>query len=164
MPAAPNLATLLDVETEVEGVFLAYLVTALGLPAVASDSNATLVTPRVEVTCTLLEEGTHQATIPSGSLAGTTLYDQKLVKVGIDLTYSPALVQNPGLLRGTLREAMANYPALKAQFAVNGYYAIAPDTLRQVAGSRAIDDTEKTETIATVLQAVVFIMATGFPS
>lgn len=164
MPAAPNLATLLDIETEVEGVFFSYLSGVLGLPATESDSNQTLPTPRVEIICTLMEEGMHQVTIPSGSLAGTSLYDQKLVRLAIDLTYSPARVQSPNLLRGQLREAFANYPALKALFAVHGYYGLAPDTLRQVGGSRTINDQEKTETITTTLQAVFFIMASGFPS
>lgn len=164
MPAAPNLPTLLDVETEAEKVFETYLGTMLGLPAVPSDSGSTLVTPRVEVICTLMDEGMHQITIPSGSLAGTTLYDQKQVKLQIDLVYSPAVAQSPGTLRGTLRQAFANYPALKAQFAVNGYYGLAPDTLRQVGGGRSIDQTEKTERITTVMQAVLFIMPTGFPA
>jgi hypothetical protein len=161
---APNLYTLLDVETEVESVFAAYLGTTLGLPTVTSDSNTVLVTPRVEIICELIDEGMNQATIPSGSLAGTVLYSQKHVRITIDLIYSPARPQNPGTLRGTLREASANYPSLKAAFAVHGYYLLAPDTLRQTAGARTIDRVEKTETLRTVYEAVLFINPLGYPA
>ena len=165
MPA-PNLATLLDIETEVESVFYGYLATTLGLPAVESDSNTTLVTPRLEVICELIDEGMVQQTIPGGSLSGTVLYTQKHVRLTLDLTYSPArpTQQTPNVLRGTLRQASANYPALKTAFAVNGYYLLAPDTLRQTAGSRTIDRQEKTETMRTVMEAVFFINPLGFPA
>src|ERR1035438_6898657 len=121
MPA-PNLHTLLDIETEVESVFYGYLFTTLGLPAIESDSSTTLVTPRLEIVCELLDEGMNQQTIPTCSLAGTVLYVQKHTRITLDLTYSPARPQSPNVLRGTLRQAGANYPALKAAFAVNGYY------------------------------------------
>ena len=163
MPA-PNLQTLLDIETEVETVFYNYLATTLSLPAVASDSNMVLVTPRLEVICELLDEGMNQQTIPSGSLAGTVLYTQKHTRITLDLTYSPARPQTPNVLRGTLRQVGANYPALKAAFAVNKYYLLAPDTLRQVSGGRTIDATEKTETLHTVMDAVFFIDPRGFPA
>lgn len=165
MPA-PDVPTLLDVETEVEGVFYAYLGTALGLPAVESDSNTTLVTPRVEIVCTLLDEGPHQYTVPAGVAAGLTYYDQKRVQLKIDLIYAPdsAATQTPGVLRGKLRQVFGNWSAIKAQFAVHGYYGLASDTLRQTAGSRVTDSPEpKTETISTTLEAVVFIMPGGWP-
>ena len=164
--AAPNLYTLLDIETEVETVFANYLSNTLGLPAITSDTNATLVTPRVEVKCELLDEGMVQQTIPSGSLAGTVLYTQKHVRLTVDLVYSPArpTTQTPNVLRGTLRQAGANYPAIKTAFAVNGYYLLAPDTLRQVNGGRVVENTEKTETMRTIYEAVFFINPLGFPA
>lgn len=165
MPA-PDVPTLLDVETEVEGVFNAYLGTSLGLPAVESDSNGTLVTPRIEIVCTLLEEGPHQYTVPAGAAAGLSYYDQKRVQIKVDLVYAPDKTsQAPGVLRGKLRQLFGNWSAIKAQFAVHGYYGLASDTLRQIAGSRETDKPEpKTETISTTLEAVVFIMPGGWPS
>jgi hypothetical protein len=163
MPA-PNLQTLLDIETEVETVLYNYLFTTLALPATATDTNATQVTPRLEVICELLDEGMNQQTIPSGSLAGTVLYTQKNCRVTLNLTYSPARPQSPNVLRGTLRQVTANYPAIKAAFAVNSYYLLAPDTLRQVGGGRTVDSMEKTETLRTVLQPVFFINPSGFPA
>ena len=163
MPA-PNLHTLLDIETEVETVLYNYLATTLSLPAIASDSNTTLVTPRLEVKCELISEGMNQQTIPSGSLAGTVLYTQKNTRVTLDLTYSPARPQTPNVLRGTLRQVAANYPAIKAAFAMNGYYLLAPDTLRQTGGGRTIDTGEKTETLRTIFDAVFFINPLGFPA
>lgn len=163
MPA-PNLYTLLDIETEVEGVLNAYLGTTLGLPTVASDSNETLPTPRVEIVCELISEGMNQQTIPSGSLAGTVLYTQKNTRITLDLTYSPARPQTPNVLRGTLRQVFANYPALKTAFATHHYYLLAPDSLRQVGGGRTVDVAEKTETLRTVLEAVFFIDPLGFPA
>lgn len=164
MPA-PDLPTLLDVETEVEGVFNAYLGTALGLPTETGDSNTILVTPRVEIVCTLLDEGEHQYTIPSGSNAGLTFYDQKRVQIKIDLVYAPDVAaQLPGTLRGKLRQVFGNYNAIKAAFAVHNYYGIASDTLRQISGSRVVDTPEdETETISTTLEATVFIMPSAYP-
>ncbi len=163
MPA-PDIPTLLDVETEVEGVFNAYLGTALGLPTVQSDSNTTLPTPRVEIVCTLLDEGPHQFTIPSGVNAGLSYYDQKRIRIQVDLVYAPDFAQTPGTLRGKLRQVFGNWEAIKTQFAVHGYYGLASDTLRQVGGDRRVDDPEaKTERITTVLDAVVFIMPAAWP-
>ena len=162
--AAPNLATLLDIETEVESIFYSYLATSLGLPATKSDSNTTLPTPRLEILAELIDEGMTQQTIPSGSLAGTVLYTQKHVRLTLDLIYSPARPQSQNVLRGKLRQASANYPALKTLFAVNSYYSLAPDTLRQVNGGRIIDKTEKTETMRTVMELVLFINPSGFPA
>ena len=103
--------------------------------------------------------------IPSGSSAGLWVHDQKLTNLRIDLVFSPALVQSPGTLRGTLREALINYEALKAQFAINGYYRLATrETLRQVNGSQSVDNLEKTETISTILAPVFFIDPNGWPA
>lgn len=163
--AAPDIPTLLDVETEVEGVFNAYLGTTLSLPTVKSDSNTILVTPRVEIVCTLTEEGQHQFTIPTGVNAGLTFYDQKRVQVKIDLIYAPdKTLQAPGTLRGKLRQVFGNFEAIKNQFAVNGYYGIASDSLRQIGGNRTTDDPElKTERISTTLDAVLFVMPAAWP-
>jgi hypothetical protein len=163
MPA-PNLATLLDIETEVETVFYNYLATTLSLPAIKSDTNATLPTPRLEIICELIDEGMNQQQIQSGSLAGTVLYTQKHCRITLDLTYSPARPQSPNVLRGTLRQIGANYPALKAAFAVNGYYLLSADTLRQVSGARTVDTMEKTETLRTVYDATFFINPLGYPT
>ena len=162
--AAPDIPTLLDVETEIEGIFTAYLGTSLGLPTVASDTDTTLVTPRVEIVATLVDEGPHQFTIPTGVNAGLSYYDQKRVRIQVDLIYAPDWPQSPGTLRGKLRQVFGNYRAIATQFAVNGYYGIAPDTLRQVGGDRRVQDPEvETERLSTQLEAVVFIMPAAWP-
>lgn len=155
-----TLTTLLDTETEVERAFAAYLGTTLGLPTVTSDSDTTLVTPRVEIACTVTGDGGHEFTIPSGTNAGLRLYDQKMVEIRIDLVYEPGAPtdQAPGTKRGTLRKVLANYNALATAFATNGYYLLAPTTLQQTAGARVANDPEpESERLSTTLTAVVFL-------
>ena len=155
-----TLVTLLDTETEVERAFAAYLGTTLGLPTVTSDSDSVLVTPRVEIVCTVNSDGGHEFTIPSGANAGLRLYDQKNVTVLIDLVYEPGAPtsQAPGTKRGTLRKVLANYNAISAAFATNGYYFLAPTTLQQTGGGRSANDPEKeSERLSTVLTATVFL-------
>lgn len=155
-----TLVTLLDTETEVERAFAAYLGTTLGLPTVTSDSDTTLVTPRVEIVCVVNSDGGHEFTIPSGTNAGLRLYDQKNVTVNIDLVYEPGAPasQSPGTKRGTLRKVLANFNAIAAAFATNGYYFLAPTTLQQTGGSRTANDPEKeSERLSTTLTATVFL-------
>ncbi len=159
-----TLPVLLDVESEVERAFAAYLGTTLSLPVVRSDSDSTLVTPRIEIVATLNSEGPHEFTIPSGTNAGLRLYDQKSVSLQIDLIYEPGAPtsQSPGTLRGKLRQAFLNYPAIAAALATNGYYLIAPTTLQQTGGNRVANDPEpESERLSTTLTAVFFISQTA---
>lgn len=154
-----TLATILDVETEVEGVFYAYLTTNLGIASapIESDSNTETMTPRLEVIATRQSEGWHQTTIAAGTFAGRTLYDQSKVKLDINLVYNPAASQGQASLRGTMRKLLTDFEGLKTQFAVNGFYFLAPEQLRQTGGNRVIDNEEKTETITTELELELFI-------
>ena len=161
--AAPNLQTLLDVETEVERAFVAYLTGTLQLPAAGSDSNDTLVTPRVEAIASLVSEGSHIYTVPSGTYAGRYFYDQKAIRVTLDLVYSPSWGQGQGNLRGLLRVALSDYDGILASFATNGYLFLAKASLQQTDGDRTIDTGEKTETIRTVVEGTYFINPAAYP-
>ena len=154
-----TLATVLDIETEVETVFYNYLATTLGITGVSkSDSATDQLTPRIGVVATLELDGWHQTTIASGTFAGRTLYDQKKVKLDLDLVYNPAGAQGQAALRGTLRKVLTDFVAIQTQFAVNGLYFLAPETLRQTDGDRVIDTEEKTETIKMTLEMELFIV------
>lgn len=163
MPA-PSLAVLLDVETEVERAFNAVLGTSLSLPTVVSDSDSVLVTPRVEIIATLMEQGPHQNVIPVGPAAGRRIYDFFRVQVAIDLVYAPESSQSPGTKRGTLRQALTDVGALRTAFATNGYYFFAEDSLRQISGSREIDRDEGRERISTVVELIVQVSMAAVPA
>ncbi len=158
MPAA-SLATILDIEAEVEGVFKTYLTTTLGLAiTVSSDTDSHLTTPRVEVLAVLLGDMEHMLLVPSGTFAGRRMWDFKRVRVEINLVYNPAWSQSPGTVRGKLRKALTDSGAMQTAFQTNAYYQIAQDSIHQTDGARVIDDAEKTETITTVLEAVLQLM------
>lgn len=163
MPA-PDLQTLLDVETEVERAFGAYLTDTLQLPAIKSDSDEDLQTPRVEVVATLLRDGPQVYQVTSGTYSGRYFWVQKFIRVSLALTYSPSWGQNQGNLRGLLRVALSDYDGIIAAFATNGYLQPVKATLVQTDGDRTIDDGEKTETINTTLEFQAWILPAAFPA
>jgi hypothetical protein len=116
------------------------------------------MTPRVEVVSVLQSEGWHQTNITSGAYAGRTLYDQYKVRLQLDVVFNPAAGQSQATLRGTLRKALTDFSALQTAFAINAYYLLAPETLRQTDGDRVIDDAEKTETIKMTLEMELFLV------
>ena len=166
-----TLAQWLDIETEAEKVFGAYLGTTLGLPTVTSDSNASVTTARIEVFATVEQMGPHQLTIASGTYAGRRLYDQFLVTIAIDLVYSPywnatsaGSTHTAAALRGGLRRCLSDWRGLEGAFASDGLLSLAPDSLRQISGSRTINDAEKEEKISTHVSAMLFLVPTLIPT
>lgn len=153
-----TLQQLMDVETEIETVFETYLDSIVtDATSYASDSNTELDTPRVDVVATLVEQGRHQITIPAGTYAGRPVYDQFRVRITINVVYDPSFAQGQATIRAQLRVALTAYDALQSAFNAHAYLILAPDTLRQIDGSRDIDDAEKQETIGTTLEAVFFM-------
>jgi len=152
-----TLPDMLDVETEVEGVFKTFLATIVTAATIyKSDSDEENDTPNIGVVATLIEQGRHQITIPTGTYAGRPVYDQFRIRVDLSLTYDPSF-QGQASLRSRLRLGLTDYTALNTQFGVNAYLILAPDTLRQIDGSRDIDDEAKEETIGTVMECVCFL-------
>lgn len=156
MPA--TLADLLDFETEVERAFTSYLTTTLNLPAVGSDSNTDLQLPRVEVVATVVSEGPHVIQITTGTYTGRHFFDQKRVRVQIDLVYSPSWGQSQGSLRGNIRVALSDYDGILAALATNNYLYLAKATLMQTDGGRSVNDADKSETISTTIEGQFFIV------
>jgi hypothetical protein len=153
-----TLATLLDVETEVETCFQSILAAApFNLPAIASDSATDLLTPRVDVIAEVIRWGPHQITPASGTYAGVAVYDQFAVRLTLALIYQPEQAQSPGTLRGQLRQVLTGWTAMKAAFAVRNYLIPTGDSLRQTGGGRTINNDERTETLTTSLEFVCFL-------
>lgn len=152
-----DIQTLLDVETEVERAFVAYLTGTLQLPALGSDSDPDVQTPRIEATATLLSDYPHVYQARAGAYAGRYFYIQKRVSLALNLVYNPAWGQDKGSLRGLLRAALTDWDGIQAGFATNGYLLLAKATLIQTDGGRTIDNAEKTETISTSLEMQVFL-------
>lgn len=153
-----TLITLLDVETEAEYALKTYLAaTPYNLAAVTSDGAAELTTPRVEVVAEVVRWGPHQYTPDSGTYSGVAIYDQFLVRTSLSLVYQPEQGQSQGTLRGTLRKALSNWTGIKAAFASHNYLLPTGDTLRQIGGARSIDDEEKTETITSEIELMLFV-------
>lgn len=154
-----TLVTLLDVEAEVEAVFVSFLsASPYSLARVSgSDSAAALNTPRVEVSVEVLKWGPHQHTVASGTYSGRALYDQFQLRLSIAVVYQPEHAQSPGTLRGTLRKAFTDWAGLKAAFASRAYLLPAPDSMRQIDGSRVIIDEERTERLESVWELVAFL-------
>jgi len=153
-----TLITILDVETEVETAWKTLLsIAPYSLGAITSDTATEVTTPRVECVAEVMQWGPHQLTIPSGTFSGRSVYDQFMIRMRLDVVYQPEHAQGQATIRGTLRKALTDWTGIKAAFATNGYLFVAGDTLRQTAGSRIIDDTEKTETLSTILEFVVFL-------
>lgn len=161
--AAPDLQTLLDVETEVERAFAVYLTGTLQLPAVKSDSDEDLMTPRLAVVASLIREGPQVYQQTTGTYAGRYFWVQKFVRVTLDLTYSPSGGQNQGTMRGLLRVALSDSDGILAAFATNGYYLPAKHTLIQTDGGRVINDADKTETINTTLEFQAWMSSAAIP-
>jgi len=156
-----TLEQLLDVETEVEGVFRTYLAGLISAAtAYASDSNTEVTTPRIDVVATLIEQGRHQITIPAGTYANRPVYDQFRIRLDIGLVYDPSFAQGQAGIRGLLRVGLTAYDALQTAFNSNAYLILAPDTLRQIDGSREINDEQKEETINTTVEGVFFLNPT----
>lgn len=153
-----TLVTLLDVETEVETVLDAFFsASPYSLAAIGSDTAAALTTPRVEIVAEVVRWGPHQHTIASGTFAGRAVYDQFQLRLSLDVVYQPEHAQGPGTIRGTVRKALTDWVGLKAAFASRNYLLPAPDTFRQIDGSRLIVDEQKTERLQTILELVVFL-------
>lgn len=157
-----TLITILDVETEVETCLQSIFAAApFSLPAIASDSATALVTPRVEVVAEVIQWGPHQITPASGTFSGVALYDQFRIRATLALVYQPEQAQSQGQLRGKLRQVLTGWTAIKAAFAVRNYLIPTGDTLRQVGGGRTIQKEDKTETLLTTLELVVFLHPTA---
>ncbi len=153
-----TLITLLDVETEVETCFQSiFAASPFSLPALTSDTATDLLTPRVDVVAEVIGWGPHQITPASGTFAGLAIYDQFRVRANLALVYQPEHAQGQGQLRGTLRRVLSDWTAIKAAFAVRAYLLPTGDTLRQVGGGRTIQNDEKTETLLSTLELVVFL-------
>lgn len=152
-----SLATILDLETEIEGVFYTYITGTLGLASVKSDSSTILATPRVEITARISEMGPHQMLVASGTYAGRMIFDSFSINLGLDLVYSPDYAQSPGSLRGTLRKALFDVAGINAAFAVNGYLLMAANSLRIISSDRRIDNENKAETITHELSLIVLL-------
>lgn len=162
--AAPDLQTLLDVETEAERAFTEYLTDTLQLPAISSDSDSDLQTPRLGVVATLLREGGQVHQQLTGTYAGRYFWVQKFVRIQLDLTYSPSAGQNQQGMRGLLRSCLSDYDGIVAEFATVGYYLPPKATIIQTDGSRTIDDAEKTETISTTLEIQLWLQPSAIPA
>lgn len=153
-----TLPQLLDVETEIEGCFKTFFSTIVTAATIyKSDSNEETDTPNLGVVATLVEQGRHQITIPTGTYAGRPIYDQFRVRVDLALKYDPSFNQGQASLRAQLRVGLTDYTALQAQFNSNAYLILAPDTLRQIDGTREIDDEAKEETIGTTVEGMWFL-------
>lgn len=153
-----TLVALLDTESAVESAWTTLFGAAMaGTSVIGTDTASEVVTPRVECVATVTKWGPHQHTIASGTFAGRPLYDQFLVSTDLRLVFQPEHAQGQGSLRGALRKALTDWTGIQAAFATLGYYFPAPDTLRQTGGDRQIDNEEKTETISTTLELVVFL-------
>jgi hypothetical protein len=153
-----TLITILDVETEVETCLQSLFAAApFSLPALASDTATDLRTPRIDVVAEVIQWGPHQITPASGTFAGVAIYDQFRVRANLALIYQPEHAQSQGQLRGALRQVLTGWTAMKAAFAVRGYLIPTSDMLRQIAGGRTIQNDEKTETLLTTLELVVFL-------
>lgn len=165
MPA-PSLQVLLDVVSEAESALKAYLGTTLQVSvAISSDTNQPLTTPRIEIKATKVREEGHQYMIPSGSAAGLVVNDQVVVRLNLDLVYSPSVTdQNQDILVGLLYRALLNYDGINSALAVNGYYFLAKYTLRQTDGDRTTDSDNQEETVSTVCEGQFWIRPTAYPA
>jgi hypothetical protein len=153
-----TIPDMLDVETEVEGVFKTFLGTIVTAATIyKSDTNEENDTPNIGVVATLIEQGRHQITVPTGTYAGRPIYDQFRIRVDLSIRYDPSYSQGQASLRSRLRLGLTDYTALNTQFGQNAYLILAPDTLRQIDGSRDIDDEAKEETIGTVVEGMFFL-------
>lgn len=153
-----TLATLLDVETEVEtSVDALFSAAPYSLAAVGSDSNAYLTTPRVTCIAEVKKWGPHCYRVAAGVYAGRLMYDEFQVQVTVSLVYQPAHSQGPGAIRGAFRAALSDVTRFKAAFAVRDYLKIIGDSLRQIDGARLIENEDKTEEISAVMQFVAVL-------
>jgi hypothetical protein len=153
-----TLATILDVETEVELCFKTLLAaTPYSLGAVGTDTATELTTPRVECIAEVVRWGPHQHTPATGTYAGVAIYDQFALRLRLDVVYQPEHAQGQATIRGKLRHVLCDWSAMKTAFLTRNYLYAAPDTLRQVDGGRSINSEDKTETLSTGLELVVFV-------
>ena len=168
--AAPDFGTLMDIETEVESVFVSILNESFqsnGFSVIASGSDPSVerVTPLCTVVACRQSEGRHQTVVPVGQYAGRAVYDRFDVAVVIAVDYSPDWMNGQGgrQIRGVIREAVAQFEAIKAQFAVNDYYRLAPDTLRQIGGRREYDQNKVASQTHEYIMTL-FISPNGWPT
>lgn len=152
-----TLAQLLDVETETEACFKAYLQTIVTAASIyKSDENVDNQTPSVRLVSALVEQGNHQRTVATGAYTGRPVYDMFRVRTTFDLVYDPSFSQGQANLRAQLRLGLTAYAAIATYFNANNYLILAPDTLRQVGGSRTIDDQNKEEAINFTMEGIYF--------
>lgn len=161
--SAPDLATLLNVEPEVESVLAAYLANLMGVAVMTSDSDQIEFTPRVEIVATVLEQGPHQNIVQTGVYAGRRFYDFFRVSIAIDVVYAPSAQQNAGTIRGKVRSAFTDYQGIAAGFAINGYLLLASDSFRQNAGSRSVNADQKEARTSSTLDCVFQINPAAIP-
>ncbi len=160
-----TLAQLMDIEAEVEGSFKTFLATIVTAATIyKGDSNEENDTPNIGLVATLIEQGRHQITVPTGTYAGRPIYDQFRVRVDMALRYDPSFSQGQATIRAQLRVGLTDYTGIQAALNTNGYLILAPDTLRQIDGDRTIDDEAKEETISTVLEGIFFLNPTALNS
>lgn len=153
-----TLEQLMDIETEAEGCFKTYLATIITAATIyKSDSNEDNDTPNIGIVATVIEQGPHQITIPTGTYIGRPIYDQFRVRLDFTLKYDPSYGQGQASLRAKLRVGLTAFAAIQAQFDVNDYLMLAPDTLRQIDGSRIITDDKKEETLSTSMELTAFL-------
>jgi hypothetical protein len=160
--SAPDLETLLDHETQIESAIVT-LLQAQKIPAVRTDGNETLETPRVEVVATVGPQGMHQAVISSGTLANARVYDMFAVGVDVSLVVDLSAGQPVQNLRGLLRKAIIYItPAnLNAQLT---YLTVAEESVRQTSGTRAAEDSGKVIRLTCGLTLIAAIKSSAWPA
>jgi hypothetical protein len=133
---------ILDIEGNTESVIVG-LLTALGLPAYASDTNEVLPLPRVDVVATVVQSGPHEAALTDGE----RIFDQHQVNVNVSYVFAP---DTPGMTTSaiklfrskTRRMVFFTKPLLQA-FETQGIYFAAPNSIKEQGGMRmALTDEE----------------------
>lgn len=154
----PTLQQMMDVEGEIETSFATFLGTIVTAATIyKGDSNTENDSPNLGVVATLIEQGRHQITVPTGTYVNRPIYDQFRVRVDLALRYDPSFSQGQATIRAQLRVGLTDYAGIQAALNTNGYLILAPDTLRQIDGDRTIDDEAKEETISTTLEGMFFL-------
>lgn len=160
-----TLEQLMDIEANTEAPFKSYLQTLVTAASIyRSDENVQNQTPSIRLVSSLVEQGNHQITIATGTYTGRPVYDMFRVRTTFDLVYDPSFSQGQANLRSQLRVGLSAYAAIATYFSASGYLVLAPDTLRQIDGSRTIDDQSKEETINFTMEGIYFFNSTALAS
>lgn len=150
-----TIATVLDFEGNTETIF-AQILTDLGLPAYASDTNGDLPIPRVDVVATLTQAGPHEAALPNG----VRVYDQQQLAVSITYVFapdSPNLTETIKYFRGAMRRLTFFYQPILDAFAAQGYYAAAADSIRETGSARQVQTDENAIALEVTVPLVIFL-------